>query len=680
MKARWFFLVSAILFAWGLAGDAIHAWIARTDMPPLVIETSVEVTDRHGALLRAFTVDDGRWRLPVALDNVDPDYLDMLISYEDKRFFNHSGVDPVALARAAAQALRHGRIVSGGSTLTMQVARLIEDGPTGRWHGKFRQIRLALALEQRLDKDEILTLYLNLAPFGGNLEGVRAATLAYFAKEPSRLTPAQAALLVALPQSPSHRRPDHNPEVAGVARANVLARAVAAGVLDPEAARAALRDPVPENRASLPALAAHLTERMHREAPGDARLSLALDARLQTALEKLAHLAAADFGARLSVAILVMDHRNGDVLASVGSAGYRADRRGGYVDMTRALRSPGSTLKPLAYALAFDQGLAHPDTLIDDLPMRFGDYAPQNFDGEFRGQVLVREALVQSLNIPAVSLTHALGPARLMAALRRAGTNPRLPGANPPGLAVVLGGVGMTLEDLTALYGAFAHEGRAVTPRYRHFAGPPALGTRVVSPVAAWQIGNILAAMPAPPNALRNRLAYKTGTSYGHRDAWAIGFDGAHVIGVWTGRADGTPVPGVFGAELAAPVLFEAFARLKPELAPLGPPPPETLIARHDALPAPLREFRPRESVFVSRDAPELAFPPDGAIIDTMGAPLVARVNAGRAPFTWLANGVPIAIGSVGREAELTLTGPGFVTLSVIDGAGRSARARIRLQ
>ncbi|MCI2399781.1 penicillin-binding protein 1C [Aliiroseovarius subalbicans] len=657
----------------------LEAWVTSAELPPLTVDTSVEVLDRHGDLLRAYTVDDGRWRLAVTADQVDPGFTRMLIAYEDKRFHRHRGVDPIAMTRAVAQALWHGRVVSGGSTLTMQVARLLEDGPTGRWDGKLRQIRVALALERRLSKEDILTLYLNRAPYGGNLEGIRAATRAYFGKDPRRLTPAEAALVVALPQSPETRRPDRFPTNAQAARARVLARMEAAGVISGETLVTARRDPVPTRRIPLPNLAPHLADRALAEAPGLAAHSLTLDGDLQTRLEALAARAAADHGAKLSIALMVADHRSGEVLASVGSAGYRADTRQGFVDMTRALRSPGSTLKPLVYGIAFDDGLAHPETLIEDRPTRFGSYAPENFDGAYRGTIKVRDALTQSLNIPVVALTQAIGPARLMAHLRRAGVRAQLPGQAPAGLAVALGGIGVTLEDLTALYASFADDGRAVALSHR-IGAPRSVGAKVLSPEAAWQVGHILSDMPAPPNAPRNRLAYKTGTSYGHRDTWAIGFDGAHVVSVWMGRADGTPVPGAFGADLAAPILFEAFARLKPTLDRLAPPPPATLLLSHAALPEQLRHFQPRDAVFAVHNRPELAFPPNGAVVATQGAALVARVDQGLPPFTWLANGTPVLVGSMSRQAVLPLAAPGHVTLSVIDATGQAARAQIELQ
>jgi penicillin-binding protein 1C len=675
MGARWLLALAACLWLAALARDAADRWVAATVLPPLLPETSVEVLDRNGVLLRAFQVEDGRWRLAVDQGSVDPAYLAMLVAYEDRRFHVHSGVDLRALLRAAVQAAWNGRVVSGGSTLTMQVARLLENGGTGQVSGKLRQMRVALALERRLSKQQILGLYLNLAPFGGNLEGVRSATLAYFGKEPRRLTPAEAALLVAIPQSPGGRRPDRHPDRAEAARSRVLHRAVGAGLIDADQAAAARTEAVPDRRRPVPALAPHLADRMRAADPGLRRHHLTLDARLQAKIETLAAEAVAARPEALQVAIVIADHRSGEVLASVGSAAYTGDARQGFVDMTSALRSPGSTLKPLIYALAFDEGLAHPETLLEDRATDFGGYAPQNFDRTFHGTIRAREALQLSLNIPAVALTDAMGPARLLAGLRRAGVNPAIPG-NQPGLAVALGGVGVTLNDMVQLYAALARGGVTLPLRV---TGTGTEGGRLVSATAAWQVADILSGLPPPPGAPENRLAYKTGTSYGHRDAWAIGFDGRHVIGVWMGRADGSPVPGAFGGELAAPVLFHAFNRLKPQLDPLPPPPPATLLVSNAQLPAPLQRFRPRTAAFQAADAPSVAFPPDGAQVELVDGALLVRVGCGKAPFTWLADGRPVAVATRARDTLLDLPGAGFVTLSVIDATGQSARTQVRV-
>ena len=669
-------LAAALLFAAGLARDVADRWIDTTALPPLAVETGAEITARDGTLLRAFTVADGRWRLTPG--PVDPLFTRMLIAYEDRRFADHPGIDPRAMLRAAGQSLLAGRIVSGGSTLSMQVARLVEDSGTGRLSGKLRQIRVALALERHLTKTQILDLYLRIAPYGGNLEGIRAASLAWFGKEPRRLTPAEAAFLVALPQSPETRRPDRFPEVAEAARDRVLDRMVAVGVLTAERADAARHEAIPTARRDFPALAPHLAARLHAARPLDPRIGTTIDARLQRSLETLAARAATAEGARLSLAILVADHRSGEILATVGSPDWTDDRRAGFVDMTMALRSPGSTLKPFVYALAFDDGLAHPETLIEDRPTAFGTYAPQNFDRRFRGTIPVRQALQLSLNIPVVSLTDSIGPARLIATLRRAGARPVIPGGQP-GLAVALGGIGITLTDLVQGYAALARLGTPVTLSALGTDNAPQ-GQRLVSPEAAWLTADILAGLPPPANAPAGRIAYKTGTSYGHRDAWALGFDGAHVAGVWMGRADGASVPGAFGGDRAAPVLFDTFARLKPRPDPLPPPPPATLILPNARLPLPLRHFRPRGAALAKAPTgPELAFPPDGAEIEANG-PLPLKVRGGTPPFTWLANGAPVILADRARETAIPAPGAGFLNLSVIDAMGQSATARVTLR
>ncbi|MFT4794924.1 MAG: penicillin-binding protein 1C [Paracoccaceae bacterium] len=472
---------------------------------------------------------------------------------------------------------------------------------------------MALALERRLNKDQILSLYLTLAPYGGNIEGVRAASLSYFDKEPRRLTPAEAALLVALPQSPEARRPGRRPRAARAARDQVLTRLERTGVLAPGDAVAARTEPIPTRRLRFTMLAPHMAERVRREAPGTKVHRLTIDGALQARLETLVHNHAVRLGPDLSAALIVADFHSGEVLASVGSPDLFDQRRSGYLDMMRATRSPGSTLKPLIYGLAFEAGLAYPESMVEDRPTAFGDYVPQNFDKVFRGTVSVRRALQLSLNIPAVMALDAVGPAPLLTRLRRAGLTPRLPDGQVPSLAIGLGGVGLSLRDLVTRYAAIARGGKAVALSERmadvHADTAP---RQVLNAQAAWQISDILAGAPAPSMATANWLAFKTGTSYGHRDAWAIGFDGKHVAGMWLGRPDGVPALGISGLEDAAPILFDAFARLG--RVSLPPPPPGVLITSNAQLPPPLKRLRrPHSGLTALVVAPQIAFPPDGA-------------------------------------------------------------------
>ncbi len=681
MRAGWIFAAALALGLTAYGRDRFDAWVSATLLPPLAVQTGVEVLDKNSDLLRAYTVAGGRWRLDVGLADVDADFIAGLIAYEDGRFYTHGGVDLRALARAGAQAVWNGRVVSGASTLTMQVARLLEGSGTGQMAGKWRQMRLALALERRLSKAEILQLYLNIAPYGGNLEGLRAATLAYFGKEPRRLTPAEIALLIALPQSPEARRPDRAPDAASAARARVLARLARDGLITEDEAAAALREAPPRARAAFPALAPHLSDRLRSANFGLGQVKTTLDKALQISLEKLAQDSVSTIGGQVQIAILVADHRSGDILASVGSAAYSATGRG-FIDMTQAKRSPGSTLKPLIYGLAFDEGLGHPETIIDDRPTDFGGYRPQNFDRHFRGKLRMRSALQQSLNIPVVALTQALGPHRLLSSLARAGAQYELP-TGQAGLAISLGGIGLSLQDLVQLYAAIARGGVALPLTATPSAQGRAMGAgqRLLTRASAWQVGDILAGLPPPAGAPANRLAYKTGTSYGNRDAWAIGYDGAQVVGVWVGRADGTPMPGALGADLAAPVLFAAFSRLKPALEPLPPAPPETLLVSGDQLPEPLREFRARGAAFDAKlGAPKLIFPPDGSEVELLDAGLMLRIEGGTAPYTIMANNAPLQAGLTQTEVMISSLTAGFVTFSVIDAQGRSTQSHIRLR
>ncbi|MGV8839797.1 MAG: penicillin-binding protein 1C [Bauldia sp.] len=692
-RRRWtaaFIALWSLGTAFGFAAILVLALVqdVRSTLPPVPhagdIATSPVVLDRNGLLLRPFTIGDGRWRLPVTRAEVDPLFFEMLLAYEDRRFYDHAGVDWSAMVRAAVQYAEAGAIVSGGSTITMQVARLLDGGDTRNLSGKLRQIVFAQEIDSRLSKDEILDLYLTLAPYGGNLEGIRAATLAYFGKEPARLTPAEAALLVALPQSPEARRPDRDPVAARAARDRVLDRMVLAGVLIPEEAEAAKSEDVPAGRRPFPIIAAHLAEAAILADPAADTHRLTIDRTYQLALERLAADRAAALGQSISVAIVLADHRTGEILASVGSAGLFSEGREGFVDMTRAIRSPGSTLKPFIYGLAFEMGLAHPESLIEDRPTGFGEYNPVNFDGFYRGTVTIREALQQSLNVPAVIVLDAVGPAQLVARLRRSGASPALPSLTAPGLAIGLGGVGITLRDLVGAYAAIANRGTAVLLTDGVTTAQRAdMSAQVLDPAAAWYVTDILAGVLPPSNGSAGRVAYKTGTSYGYRDAWAIGFDGRYVVGVWVGRPDGAPIPGLSGIGAAAPILFESFDRLGGRTEPLPLAPAGAIVAATAELPEPLRRFRHTEPSVVARNPePEITFPPDGVRVDLGIAggnpqPLVIEVRNGAPPFTFLANGLPIGRAAFARSETWQPDGAGFVTLAVIDGQGRSSRVTV---
>ncbi|MDQ6433371.1 penicillin-binding protein 1C [Mesorhizobium sp. LHD-90] len=663
----------------------------RAFPPPLPekIVTSKEVVDRDGALLRAYATSDGFWRFETGLDEVDPEFIKMLVAYEDKRFWEHSGVDPFALMRAAGQLAGHGRIISGGSTLSMQLARLIEPRESRSIASKLTQIFRAWQIERRLSKRDILERYLTLAPYGGNLEGVRAATLAYFGKEPKRLTVSEAALLVALPQLPERRRPDRFRDNAQTARDRVLARMVEAKVLaEREAARAAI-DEVFAARFPMPSLAAHLADDALRAAPTQTRLELTIQKSVQAGLEAVAKEAARRLGERVSVAMVLADARTGDILGSVGSADYFDPRRFGWIDMTSASRSPGSTLKPFIYGLAFEQGFVAQETLIEDRPADFAGYRPKNFDMSYQGDVSVRQALQLSLNVPAIRLLDAVGPARLTARFRKAGVTPTLPPGEAPGLAIGLGGVGVTLRDLVQLYTGLANGGRAKKLRDGTEADfQPLADGMILEPAANWQVTDILSGIRAPEGATQRGIAYKTGTSYGYRDAWSVGYDGRYVLGAWVGRADSGSVPGLAGYVSAAPILFEGFARSGLPAVQQQRPPAGAFHAAPQDLPVTQRRFESGQdtlpatagSASVVEPAPRIVFPPDGAHVEltaSTASPLVLKLQGGRAPFRWLANGKPLTEIVRRRTATWQPDGAGYSTLTVIDAAGRAASVKV---
>jgi penicillin-binding protein 1C len=634
--------------------------------------------DRNGAWLRALPVERGRWRIRADLDRTDPAFVNHLLAVEDARFYGHLGVDPLAVVRAAVSDLTRGRVVSGGSTITMQTARLLEPRPRTFGAKVFQALR-ALQLEARFSKRKILSMYLTLAPYGGNVEGVRGASRAWFGHEPESLTLGEQALLIALPQSPEARRPDRRPKAAWAARHEVLEKLVRAGAIDRSAETEADAEPLPKARQPFPALAWHAAGRLAREAPaGQATVKTTLDARLQARVETLAREAAAQQGPETSVAVLVVETSTRAVRAAVGSAGR--DRPGGWEDMTQALRSPGSALKPFVYAFAFDEGLAAPDTRLQDAPRRFGDYQPEDFDRTFHGEVSAREALTNSLNVPAVEVLEKVGPDAFQARLEQAGVKlvRARAGEKGAGLALALGGAGIRLSDLAALYAGLADEGRvkplAWTDADVARAGE---GFRLVRPETAQQVIDILKETAPPkgrtPGALTAhgpRIAYKTGTSYGFRDALAAGVGGGYVVVVWTGRADGGARGGLTGRDAAAPLLFDVF---------------DALDAPAEAAPqiAPARAPEALQRLTPAGEGPAMIFPPDGASVevDRMGpSGRGLELSARGEGLNWFVDGRPLPRDPLAGAPLWRPRGPGFYRISVVDAEGREAHARVRVR
>ena len=552
-KILWCSLAS-VLLACALLWLADRVWplpLPKDDLARVVLA-------EDGTPLWRFADANGVWRYPVSTDQVSAYYLDALLTYEDRWFFRHPGVNPLALGRAAWQNLTGGRVLSGGSTLSMQVARLL-DPHERTLTGKVRQLWRTAQLEWHLSKDQILNLYLNRAPFGGTLQGVAAASWAYLGKSPQHLTHSEAALLAVLPQAPSRLRPDRHPARAQVARDKVLRRVAEYRVWPQTAVDEALQEPLLLAPRLEPSLAPLLARRLNRpHSPPLIRTTL--DANLQRRLEDLLLGWRARLPDHTSAAIVVVETENMAVRAYLGSVDINDTRRFGHVDMISALRSPGSTLKPFLYGMAMDAGLIHSESLLQDVPRRYGDYRPGNFSMGFSGPVSASAALAMSLNLPAVQLLEAYGPKRFAAHMRNGGVPLSLPALAEPNLALILGGAGSRLEDLVSGYSALARDGKSANLRLQ--PSDELHERRLLSPGSAWVIRRILSGQARPdrdPRAelvQRPSLAWKTGTSYGFRDALAIGVGPRYLIGVWIGRPDGTPVPGQFGLASAAPLML----------------------------------------------------------------------------------------------------------------------------
>ncbi|EMB3081883.1 peptidoglycan glycosyltransferase PbpC [Providencia rettgeri] len=531
-------------------------------LPIKKIEMARTVVAADGTPLWRFADKEGIWRFPVQLEEVSPDFIEALLTYEDRYFYRHPGVNPFSLVRAAGQLVSSGRIVSGGSTISMQVARLI-DPHERTLGGKLKQLWRTAQLEYHYSKDEILEMYLNRAPYGGTIEGIGAASWVYLNKAPAKLTASEAALFAVLPQAPSRLRPDRYPERAQAARDKVLDRLEEYQVWSAEKVADIKQEQIWLAPRKNPHLAPLLARRVTKDTQ-EPIIETTIDASLQRQLEDMAMNWKNQLPKQTSLGILVVDHTDMSVKAYIGSIDFLDDSRFGHVDMISAWRSPGSTLKPFLYGLAMDEGLIHAESLLQDVPRRFNDYRPGNFDSGFNGPVSVSDALVRSLNLPVVQLLDIYGSKRFTAQLRNVGTELRFPLGSEPNLSLILGGTATRMEDLVSAYSAFARKGHVSPLRFKP---SDQIRDRVLmSPGAAWIVRRIMGgeARPVPDENLSGQLnlAWKTGTSYGYRDAWAIGVNPRYTIGVWVGRPDATPVAGQLGFATAIPIMNQVNAML----------------------------------------------------------------------------------------------------------------------
>ncbi|CAJ49699.1 penicillin-binding protein 1C [Bordetella avium] len=692
-------LASAVAVALLLA--AFLALDRAYPLPPIGSAGARVVVAADGTPLRTYPSRDGVWRYPVTPDQVSPRYVQTLLTYEDRWFYAHPGINPWALARAAWQWVAHGRIVSGGSTLTMQVARMLDPAlagqPSRSMRAKLRQVWRALQLEWHYGKDEILAMYLAHAPMGGIVEGVEMGSRMWLGKSARDLSDAEAALLTALPQAPSRLRPDRHPEAARVARDKVLARMAELSVWTP----ARVADARIENVVAPPLRARWLAPLAAQRLLAASRQTVVestLDADMQATVERMLLDRIDGLPPKVSMAVLVMDNDSLEIKAYAGSADFSDDSRYAHVDMVRAVRSPGSTLKPFLYALALDDGLVHSESLLMDVPMSFGGYAPGNFQASFSGPVSVSSALQRSLNVPAVDLLDRVGPARFSSVMLNAGVRLRLPAGATPNLSLILGGGGTTLEELVGAYRALARGG--VSGQARLSPADPKRENRAMSAGAAWIIRDILESGGHPERPLfeqggpERALAWKTGTSFGFRDAWAIGVTDQWTLGVWVGRPDGTPNPGFFGANVAAPLLRDVVSAL-PAGAPRARQRPDSVQVAVTCWPLGWRlESAPggvcpeqrvawvlNETVppsfagYADRGAMQIEGVAQGAVLRPVPGSRVVTLDVGvqgaEGQVWWMLDGGLYRPGRAGETQSLSLSHNGRHRLTVMDEAGR---------
>lgn len=622
--------------------------------------------------IHVFHTRDEKWRILTLVNDVDPLYLKTLIAKEDKYFRKHPGINPVALVRAAYQWVRYGHVVSGGSTITMQTARLLEPRPR-KISSKIIESFRALQLEWHYSKNNILSMYMTLAPFGGNIEGVKAASMSYFQKPPTHLEPSEVALLVALVQSPTRLHPFHYPERAMKARATLLRFMNEQELLSADKAAYYLLAPLPTNKAKFPREIPHLAWRLKNQHPKQSAIHTTIDLDLQKRIEFLLNSHTPYLPERSNTAILIVDHQLNKPVAYIASRDFYAHDDNGFVDYITAFRSPGSTLKPFIFGMGFDLGLLKPDTYLLDERRRFGAYYPRNFDKDIHGVVSAEEALAMSLNIPVVSLLNQIGVVRFLGLLKEANVTPLLPRSfESPSLAIALGGLGMSLEQLVTLYGGLAREGKVAPLSYLETPSTT-FEHSLFSSQAAKQVTTIL----ATDLDGNHPIALKTGTSYGYRDAWVIGFDKRYVIGIWTGHPDGTPMSAFSARDLVVPLLQKVVTVLPPDnrVTALRAPSSTLTLRKLSAV---------NEQQSVQKLSPQLIFPIDDTTVELEKSqnqykPMPLTVTGGKRPYTWVIDGAPLKA-TWQQKHFWQPEKPGFYNIAVVDANGYADCAFIEIK
>ncbi|HEX2975391.1 MAG TPA: penicillin-binding protein 1C, partial [Bacteroidales bacterium] len=547
------------------------------------------VYSSDGEVMHCFLSSDEKWRIRAEYEEISGDLCDAVIFKEDKYFYRHPGINPISVVRALWNNLVSGKRTSGASTITMQLARLMDPAPR-TLGSKLREAFRALQIEWHYSKKEILTLYLNHLPYGGNIEGVKTAAMVWFGEQPRELSPAQLVTLTVIPNNPNALMPSKRNALLEN-RNRWIIRMGNKGIFTKEETEDALHEGFANHKNPLPRKSPHISYRLSGSGQsGVDRIQSTIDLRIQSIVET----ALSNYIRPLrnmqitNAAVIVVDNKTMEVKAYAGSAGFYEERYSGQVDGVRAVRSPGSTLKPALYMLAFDRGIISPKSCITDVPVNFGGYRPENFDETYKGKVTVEEALALSLNVPAVNLLDQIGLNDFTTLLSVAHFDWINKNRKKTGLSLILGGCGTTLEELTGLYAAIANKGIWQPLRYikedkgyspgkgkgtqkRKHSEPEGTDTvRISSPGSAYMITDILTDLKRPdlPNEYLEsaglpKIAWKTGTSYGRRDGWAVGYNADYTIGIWTGNFDGKGIPELNGTDIAVPLLFMIFNQLR---------------------------------------------------------------------------------------------------------------------
>jgi penicillin-binding protein 1C len=531
---------------------------------PDKIEYSTIITDDKGEVVNSFLTKDQKWRMKTGLDEISPLLQKTIIAKEDRHFYTHPGVNPLAVIRAIFSNIFHMRRMSGASTITMQVAKMLEPGKRNMW-SKMREMFRAFQLELKYSKKEILQLYLNLVPYGGNIEGVKAASLLYFKKNPDHLSLAEITSLSIIPNKPGVMIPGRNNDFIVKERNRWLEKFAGRNVFTQKEIEDALAEPLNATRGTVPHYIPHLSYKLKRQGGDIINTNINLNTQLKT--EKLVedYIRTQRLRNIKNAAVVIIDNKTHKVITYVGSSNFFDTTDGGQVNGANAVRQPGSTLKPLLYAMCFDEGLLTPKTIMTDVAVNYEGYTPENYDEKFNGYVTVEYALEHSLNIPAVKGLKMLGHEQMIQKLSNCNFKQIQKDRRKLGLSLILGGCGTTLEELTGLFSSFANDGTYIAPSFTQNDRVPDK-TTIISPAANYMINEILSKINRPDFPLNwtatermPKIAWKTGTSFGKKDAWSIGYNKNYTVGIWTGNFSGVGAADLSGANIATPLLFKIF-------------------------------------------------------------------------------------------------------------------------